>query len=343
MSVGRFVRAVGRGLAIALLAVVVAALTGWCVLALYYSNLPGQALRTGAAVVFGVGTVLAFACLRRRLRTTLWFFVAFGVVLAYWWFIPPRFDRDWAVDVAVMPDATIDGDRVTIHNVRNFRYRSETDFDVAYEDRTYDLSALESVDLLLSYWDGNRAIAHMMVSFGFSDGRWVTISIETRKERGEQYSAIAGFFKQYELIYVAADERDVVELRTNHRGEDVYLYPMVHTPAHRRRLFLALVERIDEMAHRPEWYNAFDDNCTTAWLSVAHRAGNRDAFDRRLLLNGWFDQLAYERGRIVADESDGLPYEAMRAKHAITAIARDVGADPAFSRKVRARLPRRVR
>ncbi len=342
MTAGRSLRSIGRWLAIAALALLVIVLTGWCVLALYYSNLPGEGLRIAAAAAFALGTAVAFACLRRRLRTALWFFVAFAAVLAYWWFIPPRFDRDWAPDVAVMPDATIDGDRVTIRNVRNFRYRSESDFDVAYEDRTYDLSALESVDLFLSYWDGNRAIAHMMVSFGFTDGRRLAISIETRKEKGEGYSAIAGFFKQYELIYVAADERDVVELRTNHRREDVYLYPMVHTAEHRRRLFLALVERIAEMAERPEWYNAFDDNCTTAWLSVTSRAGDRGNFDRRLLLNGWFDELAYERGSIVADESHGLPYEAMRAKHAISAIAQEVGADPAFSRKVRARLPKRT-
>lgn len=324
------------------LAVVILIVTLWSVLALYYSNLPGF-LATLAALVFGLGTVYAFVFRPRRLRTTWQFFAAFAVVLVYWLFIPPSFDRVWSTSVAVMPDATIDGNKIEVHNIRDFKYRSENDYDIEYYDRTFDLQELESVDLILSYWDGNRDIAHMMVSFGFSNGDWLTISIETRTEEGEGYSTISGLFKQFELIYIAADERDIVQLRTNHRGEDVYIYPCNYTPEQRRTLFMSLVRRIDEMAVTPEWYNVLEDNCTTAWIGIVDGMGGIPVvFDIRLLLNGWLDEMAYERGRLVGDESQGLPYEEMRAKHAVSKIAQEYGGDPDFSNKIRARMPKRT-
>ncbi|MHC5064390.1 MAG: Lnb N-terminal periplasmic domain-containing protein [Planctomycetota bacterium] len=336
-----FLIGAGKVVGIFLLGILILLVTLWSSLALYYSNLPGF-LATLAAAAFGLGTVVAFIFREKRLRTTWQFFIAFAVVLVYWLLIPASFDREWATSVAVMPDATIDGNQITVHNIRNFKYRSENDFDIDYYDKTYDLQELESVDLILSYWDGNRNIAHMMVSFGFSNGDWLTISIETRPEKSEGYSTITGLFKQFELIYIAADERDIVQLRTNHRGEDLYIYPCNYTPSQRRTLFMSLIGRIDEMAERPEWYNVIEHNCTTAWIGIVDGVGGIPVvFDIRLLLNGWLDQMAYERGRLVGDESQGLPYEEMRAQHAVSKIAQEFLNDPDFSNKIRARMPKR--
>ncbi len=191
-------------------------MTTWCAGAIYYSPLPGASLRALFAGVFVVATALAFLLLPRRRRTLLGFFAAFGLLVALWLQIPASNDRDWQPEVAVAPYATINEDLVTIHGVRNFDYRTETDFDVRWETRAYDLRKLDSVDLVAVYWAG-KAIAHIMLSFGFEGKDYVTISIETRKERDESYSAIAGFFRQYELVYVVTDERDVIRVRTTYR------------------------------------------------------------------------------------------------------------------------------
>ena len=204
-------------------------------------------------------------------------------------------------------------------------------------------SKLESLDTFLCYWDGNRAIAHTIVSFGFSGGEWLALSIETRREKTEGYSSVAGFFKQFELIYVLADERDLVRLRTNYRDEEVYLYPLKRSREQIRTVFDNLIRHVNELAERPEWYNALEYNCTTALIPL----GMADSsvpfrFDIRMLLNGYLDEMAYERGQIPADRSDGLPFEEMRAAHRITEFARRYGDDPDFSRQVRASLPSRT-
>ena len=169
-------------------------MTAWATGAIYYSNLPWPRVRAALAIAFAVGTLVAFVA-RPRLKTLAGFGVVFAAVLAWWLAIPASNTRDWQPDVAVTPWATIDGDRVTIHGVRNLDYRTETDFIPRWEDRTYDLRALDSADVVAVYWAG-KAIAHIMVSFGFAGKDYLAISIGMRKERGERYSAIAGFFKQ---------------------------------------------------------------------------------------------------------------------------------------------------
>src|SRR5262245_54715957 len=187
---------------------VVAGLTVWAAAALYYSGPGGPTARAALAIGFAVATVLAFTFLRWRSRALPGFLVVFAVVVWWWLLIPASGTRDWQPEVAVAPWATVDGDLVTIHGVRNFEYRTETDFTPRWEDRTYDLRKLDSADLIAVYWAG-KAIAHIMLSFGFAGEQYVTMSIETRKQRGEGYSAIAGFFKQYELVYIVGDERDL--------------------------------------------------------------------------------------------------------------------------------------
>ena len=239
------------------LALLGAGATAWGVLAIRYSDIERDGLRLALAA--GVRGLRSGGT--RRVRAPAHAVVGGGGVCggascSSWRggaAIPPSNDRDWAPEYAVLPRATIEGDHVTLHNVRNFDYRTETDFTPRYEDRTYDLRRLDSVDLVASYWMG-EAIAHVMLSFGFAGEDFVAVSIETRRERTEGYSTIAGFFKQYELFYVVADERDLIRLRTNYREnppEDVYVYRTNGRPEEIRRVFLDYLREINSLAEQP--------------------------------------------------------------------------------------------
>jgi hypothetical protein len=222
-------------LGLVLLGLTMLAMTGWGVLALRYWDHANPTLRDGLAVAFGVvclALVAGFTQRRWRWRAFGAFAVLFAVLLGCWRAIEPSNDRDWVPENAVLAYATFDGDHITVHNIRNFDYRSETDFTPAYYDRTFDLKQLDAVDLYAVYWMG-PAIAHVFVSFGFADVAQVAVSIEARKERGEGYSSVQGFFRQYELYYVVGDERDLVRLRTNYRKdppEHVHLYRLHGAP-----------------------------------------------------------------------------------------------------------------
>jgi hypothetical protein len=257
-------------------------------------------------------------------------------VVVWWEYIPSSNDRDWKPDVAVTPYADIAGDQVAIHNIRDCDYRTETDFTVRHYDRTFDLSKLQTVDLFLVYW-GSPWIAHTMVSFGFADGEQVCFSIETRNEKGESYSAIKGFFKQFELTYVIADERDVVRLRTNYRqGEEVYLYRLITPPARARLIFLEYLRRANALHERAEWYNVLNNNCTTnIRLHADDARGRPSPFDWRVLLNGRSDEMLYEHGAFASK----LPLAELKPLVHINARARAADADPAFSQKIRAGMP----
>ena len=201
-----------------------------------------------------------------------------GVILlamATWWnLIPPRNDRDWYPDVARLPRATIEGSRMTIENLRNFDYRTETDYTERWEMRTYDLDTLQGVDMFLFFW-GPTLIAHTITSWDFGGGQHLAISIETRKEKGESYSAVRGFFRQYELYYVVADERDVVRLRTNYRGEQAYLYRIRMSTERARALLLDYLREVNLLAGQPRWYNALTHNCTTMIRYHVKEVGGR--------------------------------------------------------------------
>ena len=174
---------------------------------------------------------------------------AFLAVLAWFFSLPASNDRQWTPDVAETPSAEIAGDSVTIHNVRNFAWRTESDFTPRWETRTVDLGKLEGVDVIASYWMGD-AIAHVLVSFVFKDAPPLAVSIETRKEVGEPYSTVLGFFRRYELVYVVADERDLIGVRTNVRAdppEDVYLYHVKAPQEAVRRLFLEYLHQVNEL------------------------------------------------------------------------------------------------
>src|SRR5262249_41717749 len=256
---------------ISVLSILIATGAAWGTLAIYYSNLPGEASRKILASVFAIFSVamLGWYLWAAKWSRPLFAFLAlFVVVLAWWLMIPPRQDRDWVPEYAKPAYATINSDLVTVHNIRNFDYRTETDFTPRYYDKTFDLRQLDSVDLIASYWMGD-AIAHTIVSFGFAGKDFLAISIETRRERHESYSSIAGFLKQYELFYVVADERDLIRLRTNYRKdppEDVYLYRTRAPATHARRIFLDYIREMNSLATKPEFYNSLTTNCTTSIL-----------------------------------------------------------------------------
>jgi hypothetical protein len=259
---------------------------------------------------------------------------SFLLVLGWWLWLPPSNHRDWQPDLALLPYAEIKGNQVTIHNIRNCEYRTETDFDVRYYDKTFDLDQLRRVDLFLVYW-GSPHMAHTMVSFGFGDDDYVCLSIETRKEQGEGYSAMKGLFRQFELTYIIADERDLVRLRTNYRvGEDVYLYPARMTPAQGRTFFLDYLRRANELRARAEWYNAMTDNCTTA-IRTQRAATDRAPWNWRMLVNGHLDELLYQRGTIPTN----LPFAELKPRSLINRSAKSADNRVDFSRVIRQALP----
>ncbi len=316
-----------------LLALTVFLMIGWASLAIYYSNLPDP-IRLVTTILYGLISFFVLFVVRPRRRAFMVFIGIFVVVLVWWFTIPPSNNRAWQPDVAVLPYATINGNMVTIHNIRNCDYRTETDYTVRHYDKTFDLSKLQSADLFLVYW-GSPYIAHTMFSFGFGDGNFVCISIETRKEKGEDYSAIKGFFRQYEITYVVADERDLVRLRTNYRNEDVYLYRLKAQPEIIRKVFLDYLREVNRLKDAPEWYNALTDNCTTALRGHTAPYNPHAKLDWRIIVNGFGDQFIYEEK--ILDQS--LPFEKLKAVSHVNARGRAADKDPNFSQKIREGLP----
>jgi hypothetical protein len=306
--------------------------TLWSVAALFF-DVRISWLRVPLAVVYALGIVAVWIFLRRPWKMIVTA-AGFVVVLLWWFSLQPSNNRDWLPDVAVLPYADIDGNQVVIHNIRNCDYRTETDYTVQHYDRKFDLDALRTVDLYLVTW-GSPDIAHTMVSFGFTNGDYVCFSIETRKEKGEDYSALKGFFRQFELTYIIADERDVVRLRTNYRqGEEACLYRLQMTPEQGRKLFLDYLRRANELHDHPAWYNALTDNCTIA-IRTQRDAADRAPWDWRMLLNGRLDELLYERGTIVTN----LPFAELKKLSNINLRARAADQAADFSEQIRKGLP----
>jgi hypothetical protein len=285
-----------------------------------------------AFVGFGVWALW----LTRRKAARRVFAGAFAAVVVWWILIPPSHDRPWRPEVATLPRAIIDGDRVRILGSRHFVYRSAEDFDVRHEEREFLLSRVVSVDLLISYWKIGP-VAHTFVSFNLDDGSPpVCISIETRPEIGEGFDPIASMFKQFELIYVVGDERDIVRVRTNYRDEEVFLYRIRSTPDAVQRLLCIYLDRINELAERPEWYHLLSNNCTLNIIRYARAAGARHGrFELRHLLNGLIDRYVYGLG--IVDTS--LGFEELRRRSHITERARSIGDAEDFSARIREGLP----
>ncbi|NYE59629.1 hypothetical protein FHW58_000781 [Duganella sp. 1224] len=308
-----------------------AALAAWGAGALWFQLPAAPIVRQLALGGWAILSVAALIFLWRRswLPPAIWLALLLAM-MAWWSTIKPSHDRVWADDVARMVTGTVDGDIVTLDPVRNFDWRSDTDYKVRWERRQYDLRQLRSVDVALSYWMG-PAIAHTLVSFGFADGRYLTFSIEIRKERGESFDALAGFFKRYETVLIAADERDILRVRTNARGEDMWLYRLKMPPEMMRSLFLAYLDEGEQLRRAPRFYNTLTGNCTTIIYQMARRIQPGLPLDWRLLASGYLDRYLYDLGALQGQGG----FDALRQRAHITARARAAGDAADFSQRIR--------
>lgn len=332
---------ISRTLGRTILALCLMGLGAWATLALLDAGADAGTFRRLLAAAMAVATIACAAAVllgRATPRALAGCGMAILAVMAWFLALEPRNDRLWTVDVSRTPWAEIDGDKVTIHEVRHFAWRTEADFTPRWETRTVDLAALEGVDLLASYWMGD-AIAHVMVSFVFADSPPLAISIETRKEMGEPYSTVLGFFRRYELVYVVADERDLIGVRTNVRAdppEDVYLYRVAMPKDAARRLFLEYLRDMNELRERPQFYNTASTNCTTMVLINNRVNGAVSLLNWKILLSGYLPQLVHERGRL--DQS--LPFPELRSRSRVNDAARAAGIDASdFSSRIRETIP----
>jgi len=310
-----------------------ALLLAWATLAINFSNLPWPWLRLALAVAFAAFGIWALWITPRPRMP--WVFAGLFLAVCGWWAtILPSHDRDWRRDVAVMPHAEIAGDTVRVFDVRDFDYRSRDDFTVRYKERTVSLSHLTGVDFYVSFWM-EGPIGHTFLSFVFDNAPPLAVSIETRPEVGEGYSPLASMFKEYELIYVVGDERDLVRLRTNYRDEQVFLYHLTIPPAAARRLFLVYLERINELYAKPEWYHLLSNSCTINIVRYANVAGRTGGLDIRHILNGLIDRYFYNTGLV----NTSLPFDELRRRSNITEASRAAGNGDDFPQRIRANLP----
>jgi hypothetical protein len=312
------------------------AATIWCCAALYFDfNFPS--LRIPAAAFYVICALSACCVAKTPASRAAILAGGFAVVLVWWLSLKPSNDRAWQSDVSQMPWAEIHDDQVSIHNFRHCEYRSEFEYTCSWTTKEVKLSDVRGIDFFITYW-GSPWIAHTILSFQIGDDDHLAMSIETRKVVGQQYSAIQGFFRRYTLIYVIADERDLIKLRTNYRkGEDVYMYRTKADPAFARALFVEYLRRADELRQRPQWYNALTNNCTTVIFKQMTELtlGAPPKWDWRYLLNGHSDQMEYEKGNLAGN----LPFAELKKAAHINLSARAAGDAPDFSKRIRQGRP----
>jgi hypothetical protein len=303
----------------------------WAFGALYFDFPKADAF---SAILFVIALLTIVVIIRWKLPKLALVFGAFALVAAWWLTLKPSNDRAWQPDVAQTAWAEINDDEVTVRNVRNCDYRTETDFTPHWQTRTVQLSQITGMDVAINYW-GSPWIAHPIVSFQFADAFPLCFSIETRKTIGQQYSTLKGFYRQYTLIYVVADERDVIRLRSNYRHEDVYLYHTLASPAQARGRFLEYTQAMNALHEHPRWYNAVTSNCTTS-IRTQRAVKKRAPWDWRILLNGKADEMLYQHHAIATGE---LSFAELKQRSLINERARAADKDPDFSRLIREGLP----
>ena len=330
-------RLAGRIVVVMLTCLLLALLTFLGTLSFLFCSWPAS-VRYLCISVYLVASGAALVLVRPWSKARNALLALFGFVVVAWCMMLPSNDRDWEASVARLAYATVAGESVTFHNIRNFDYRAESEFVPEYYDKTFDISKLNSVDIYLVNW-GIEQISHTMVSFGFGNDDYLCFSFETRNEKGESYSSTKGFFRQYELYCVVADERDVVRLRTNIRkGEDVYLYRMKPKDMDNVRcLFMEYVDLVNGLRDRADWYNALTDNCMTSAFKLAriNAAEGGGKWHWKIIFNGYADELAYERGTI----DTSLPFEELKKVSRVNDRAIAAGDSPEFSRLIRVGIP----
>jgi len=306
----------------------------WSSLAITYAGTSGDETRWAFGASFAIVFSAAFVCFPKRRWTMVCLLAASGAVFWWWSNLKPSHDRRWSQLSAILPKVKIDGDSAEVTDIRNFAYDSGGDFAIRYYDKTYDLTKLKTLDLIISYWGDGRRTAHSMLSFGFDDQEYLCVSVEARAEEDEEYSGIAGMFRKYELIYVLGDEADLLGSRIGPRKEQVYLYPTRCPPADVRKLFEQIAARVNQIAEAPEFYNTIADNCTTHLARSGRSIVPPNSFDYRLLLNGYADEMAYDNGWIDTD----LPFAKTRQRHHINRYIIDEFDLRRLSRRIRPHL-----
>jgi len=328
----RFLRGVLRGF----LWLVVALFALWAFAALYIDvRIPPA--RLPLAILFAVAIIAIVWRYRLHMRGAILCLLCVCVVLIWWLNLKPTNQADWQEDVSRRSSTEVHGDQLTIHNFRNCDYVSEFVYSNCWSDKTLKLSDLRGMDLFFTTW-GAPGIGHPIVSFDFGNGQHVAFSIEARYRKGQDYSAFLGFFRQYELIFVVADERDVIRLRTNFRkDEEVFLYRINLDAAVTRRIFDTYTHYLNALNDNPEWYNALTKNCTTTVDGqIMKEIPNQQAWNYQLLLNGTLDHLLYNRGRLV---TDGLPFAELKQRAHINVAAKAADGSPDYSSLIRAGRP----
>ena len=252
--------------------------------------------------------------------------------------LTPSNNRDWVPEMATLPYAVagVDGSSLTIHNIRNSRYVSAEDYLVQHYDRTIRIGDVQSADYIVAPFNGASALAHTMLSFGLTDGSFIVVSVEVRKERDEEYSAVLGLGRKFELMYVVGDERDLIRVRTGHKDTAVYVYPTVATPVHAQALFIDIMTRVNKLAVEPEFYNTLTNNCTTNIKSHVNQiANNRLKYDWRVLLPAHSAKYAYDVGLL----DNSIPFEHLQSLSLVNDLADRYYDAPNFSAQIRGRRP----
>ena len=262
-------------------------------------------------------------------------FALLGLILGYASFLlltKPSNNRDWAEDQLVLPFAEINDNLITIYNIRNFTYETPSIYTPNYYDKTFDLNTIQSVDFILEPFSEFAGAAHTFLSFGFEGDEYVSISVEIRKEKGEEFSALKGLFNQYEIMYVVADENDVIKLRSNYRNDNVYVYPAKTTKEKKQALFMDMIKRVNELQTEPKFYNTVTTTCTTEIVKHINTiTPNKIPFSYKALLPGYSDELAFELNLIDTE----LPLKEARSVFLINDRAKQYANDPNFSKLIR--------
>ena len=334
------VRRAASAAGLLLIGLLMLGMSGWGVLALHYWDHANPTLRNTLAVAWALASLtlsVGFALRRWRRRSLIAWAALFGALLAAWSMMPPPNNPEWAPENAVLAYADIDGERITLHNIRNFDYHTETNFTPAYYDRTFDLRQLDEIDLFSVYWMG-PAIAHVFLSFGFTDGSHVAMSIESRREKDQAYSSVAGFFRQYTLYYAVGDERDIVRVRTNYRHdppERVYLYRLRGSEAAGQRLLLEYLRELNSLRQHPQWYNTLTSNCTNSIWLLARLNPGHVPYSWKILVSGHLAEYLYEQGRL----DTSVPFAELQRRAYINPRAQAVDQAADFSQRIRAGQP----
>lgn len=306
--------------------------TTWVALAVHY-RFHRRWLRTTVSLV--PLTIVGASLLRLPLfpwALGVWLTLFVGAI-AWWLTLTPRSDREWACGLDVLPGIERAGDILHVRRFRNFSYTAAGEPVPQYEDRTFDLARLSSLDYFLAHWSG-RFMAHTLVSFGFDDGRYLAVSVEARRRRWQKYSPLWGLFRSYELIFILGDERDIVRLRTTIRRERVYLYRVQMTPEMLRKLLDDYLTRVELLAARPEWYNSVTSNCTTNLFY--HRLQQIPWWMMPgIFLNGLSSRIMYRLGFLGRD----LSFDELQARSEIRDKFPAADDDADFSRRIRAEHP----